>query len=284
MRALLVISLLGLNACRSQTPPSPDRTATATAGAAAASASSAPSPTIGPRRLYLPIAEQPFPQGATDDRVCAAIHSQETEPFFRFGHLLPTFKDGVVWIGRGSADELSRVAEAIDRYDPKMFMSRTAACSRGGVMVYVEGLSERVMALGRKYSPAELEAIVYGAVPAAKEVLKERFLLSAKDGQPRLRAECRESAERCDQLMRLWPIDDPTAPRGLCNQVLGEARALFEMPDRSWATRADIEWDERAVLDACNKLTSSEVVCAFLHRSGAEHAACWKRLAPQLGW
>lgn len=76
---------------------------------------------------------------------------------------LAFFTDGVVWIGQGSADELRRVEEAIDRYAPKMFMSRSATCSRGGVLVYVEGLSERVMALGRKYSPAELEAIVYGA-------------------------------------------------------------------------------------------------------------------------
>jgi hypothetical protein len=283
MRALLLIGLLGLSACRSQTPPGPDRTATV--GAAAASASSAPSPTIGPRRLYLPIAEQPFPQGATDDRVCAAVHSQETDAFFRFGHLLPTFKNGVVWIGRGSADELSRVAEAIDRYEPKMFHSRNVTCSRGGVLVYVEGLAEHVTAtLDREYSLAELEASVHGAVPAAKEVLKERFLLSEKGGMQRLLSECRESAERCDQLMRLWPLDSPAAPRGLCNAVLGEARSRFEMPDRTWATRTDIEWDERAVLDACSKLAPSDTVCVFLSSTRAEHTACWKRLAPQLGW
>jgi hypothetical protein len=282
MRALLVISLLGLNACRSQTPPSSDRPATTNATGAPSTSSSPPA--LARSRLYLPIAEQPFPQGATDDRVCAAVHSQETDAFFRFGHLLSTTNDGVVWIGRGSADELRRVEEAIDRYAPKMFHSRSATCSRGGVLVYVEGMAEQVRALGRQYSPAELEASVYGAVPTAKEILKQRFLLSEKLSLPPLLAECRESAERCDQLTRLWPLDSSAAPRGLCNTVLGEARALFAMPDRSWATRADIEWDERAVLEACSKLTPSDKVCALLDRTGPQHTACWKRLAPLLGW
>ncbi|HEX2872626.1 MAG TPA: hypothetical protein VHP33_15255 [Polyangiaceae bacterium] len=282
MRALLLIGLLGLSACRSQTLPSSDRPATS--GATGAPSISSSPPAHARTRLYLPIAEQPFPQGATDDRVCAAVHSRETEPFFRFGHLLPTFKDGVVWIGQGSADELRRVEDAIDRYAPKMFISRSATCSRGGVLVYVEGMAQHVRALGRQYSPAELEASVYGAVPTAKEVLKERFLLSEKHSLPPLLAECRESAERCDQLTRLWPLDGSAAPRGLCNVVLGEARALFAKPDRSWATRADIEWDERALLEACNKLTPSDKVCALLDRTGPEHTACWKRLAPQLGW
>lgn len=285
MRALLWLGLWGLSACRSQTLPGGEHVVPSTAPVTPSASASPLVPTHSPSRLYLPIAEVPFPDGATDDRVCAAVHSAEQDPFFRFGHLLPVFKDGVAWIGQGSPEELKATSDAIDRYEPKMFLSRSATCSRGGVLVYVEGLAEQVTAtLGRQYSLAELEAGVLGNVPAAKAVLKDRFLLSEKSGLPQLLAICREHAERCDQLMRLWPIDEPTAPRGLCNQVVSEARSLLEASDRSWATRADVEWDERAVLVACSKLQPADKVCAVISSTRAERSACWKQLAPKLGW
>jgi hypothetical protein len=166
--------------------------------------------------------------------VCAAVKSSEKDPWYRFGHIIPFYMDGVVWVGEGTEQELKATLDAIDLYAPNMFSGRGKACSRGGLLVYAEGLGESVKAtLNRTYTLAELEAATFKQAPVAKQVMRERFIATEKDGGARLMDLCRVDAERCEQLQHVQNYMSHMTTRGLCFHVLGVAETYFARTERS---------------------------------------------------
>lgn len=284
--SLLVGLLIALVACRSAPVVGDRRAASAEpAPSAVSSASSAASqkPAVG--RFHEPFGDKQFPEGASDEMVCAAVHSSEKDPWFRFGHIIPFYMDGVVWVGEGSEQELNATLDAIDLYAPNMFSGRGKTCSRGGLLVYVEGLGEKVEdSIRRTYTLAGLEAATFEKAPVAKRVMRERFIASRVDGTPRFLEICRADADRCEQLLQVQNYTSHMATRGLCYQVLVMAQAFFARPDRSWwTTRDDVKLNEPTLISACQRLAAEDKVCAVVANSRSEREACWKTLAPKLG-
>src|SRR5688572_20940240 len=268
MRLLLLVGLLlsPLAACRS-TPAVGEHSA-ASSGSRAPSAAASPAAVASQKpassRFHEPIADKPFPEGATDEMVCAAVHSSEKDPWFRFGHIIPFYMDGVVWVGEGTEQELKATLGAIDLYAPNMFSGRGKACSRGGLVVYAEGLGETVKdSIDRTYTLAELEAATFKKAPVAKQVMRERFLATRKDGSGRLLELCAADPDACERLLQVQNLFGVKPIRGLCGAVVTDARSAFAMSDRSWATRPDVQFDEAAIATACRRLKPAERVCAL---------------------
>jgi hypothetical protein len=286
MRLLLLVGLLSpLAACRSTPAVGEHRAASSgplapTAAPPAAVASQ--KPTVS--RFHEPIADKPFPEGATDEMVCAAVHSPEKDPWFRFGHIIPFYLDSVVWVGEGTQQELNATLDAIDRYAPNMFSGRGKACSRGGLLVHVDGLGEQVKdSIRRTYTLAELEASTVKKAAVAKEVMRERFIATIKAGMPRLLQACAVDAALCERLLQVRASYGPAPTRGLCLEVLSTARSYFAMTDRSWTTRPDARLDEPALLAKCETLRPADKVCPILADTRAKEDACWADLALRLG-
>jgi hypothetical protein len=294
IRAALFSGLMLLVACRSSAPVAEQRVAgAAPAGVVSsaatplvAAASSHPTASsASARHVRPPIADKPFPEGASDETVCRSIHSAEKDPWLRFGHFLPMYLDSVVWVGDGDQAQLAATLEAIDRYAPRLYLGIGRACSRGGVLVYVEGLREDpVQVLGQTYSLAQLEAAVFQAAPSAKQVLREHFVSTREAGALKMRDVCAAGPALCEQLLGLQRLDGPKpSGSGLCQYVIREAQSYFAMSDRSWAKDPAAPLDEPALAAACERLAPAEKVCALLGGERAERRRCWESLAPKLG-
>lgn len=278
---LLVAPLTLLPACRSSAPVVEQ-----------SAAASAPAKTIAPRnpadksRVSRPIAGAPFPAGASDEVICESIHSSEKDPWRRFGHFLPMYMDGVVWVGEGGPGELTATLDAIDRYAPRLYHGEGRSCAQGGLLIYVADLREQpVQVLGQSYSRAGLEAATFESTPAAKRALREGFVASRESGAPVLLEHCAADAEQCEKLLAIQIFKGPKPEvTGLCQYVLREAESYFAMSDhRGWAKNPDAPLDETALRAACTRLPAADKVCALRGGTRTERRLCWESLAPKLG-
>lgn len=284
MRAapLALLSCLFLS-CRSTAPVGEQRVAASAPVTTPATGASA-APKAARLRVQRPIAAKPFPEGTSDEALCQSIHSSEKDPWRRFGHFLPLYLDGVVWVGDGGKAELEAALAAIDRYAPRLYRGEGRACSRGGLLIYVRDLGEKpVQVLGKSYSRAELEAAAFEQNPAIKAALREHFVATREANVPILLEHCAADAELCEELLGIQIFDEKPAVTGLCRYVLDEARSYFAMSDRFWAKDPAASLDEPALRDACARLPASDKVCALRGGTREERRGCWASLAPKLG-
>lgn len=253
------------------------------------SAPAASSPTLSPARLA-PTSKQPFPDGPDDATLCAAIHSKEPDPWLRFGHFIPMFWDGVIWVGEGDERTLEATIRAIATYAPGFLGAEGRACSEGGVLLYVADLYDGYEdSLRNKHTMAELEAAAFKAEAVAKQAMQERVAIQGRAGMLALQDLCRQDAVVCDEQLRL------RYEHGICGDVIALARSQFRSADRPWATtelgrslepNLDEPRQRREFLQTCQSLPAQVKVCVIVDDNVKVRGRdrCWASLATLFGY
>ncbi len=286
----VLLSCVLLVGCKS-TVPSADSMSPLTGPAPTTSVELASAPTTSSQAVVSlkTTSKQPFPDGPDDETLCAAIHSKEVDVGARFGHFIPMFWNGVIWVGEGDEEVLEATKRAIATYAPRLLLAEGRACSKGGVLLYVEDLYDGYAdSLGNKHTIAELEQAAFKASAVAKGAMRERVLLDGARGMAALEALCERDAVTCDQRLRL------RFGEGICADVLGLAADMFRSRDRPWAKTAlgrsgQPNFDEpkirREFLDRCQEVPVDIKVCSIVdYDKRGSRDQCWASLAPLFGY
>ena len=158
-----------------------------------------------------PVIDKPFPEGATEEQVCEAIaNTGEKDLWVRFGHLVPMYMPGSIFIVRARGAEVDGIADVMH---DDMIHPNYKSCRGETVLIYSLGLPDVT---------GEMDGIVSGRIPLIEKFSKrlgvetlESFSFDYDQG--RLSEYCRADAELCDGLMELNPLNDG---RGMCSEAL----------------------------------------------------------------
>ena len=266
---------------RRPAPTSPAAAATSSppAGAAALAASAtAPAPSAVPLPRLKPISTEPYPDGPSDEVLCAAIHSTESDIWERFGHFIPLFVDGVIWVGEGNDADRKATEKAIASYAPGTFYAEGRTCSTGGTLYYQPRRGEEYFdSLQNRYTLTELEAAALKANPIVKKTMAQKFVFSGKSGLKNIQGLCAVDANQCERLIRL------NHKSSLCYSVLALADDRFARGERRWAKDPNAKLDRAALSKACEALAPKDKVCVMLTTDEGDEDRCWSEIAGKLG-
>lgn len=224
----------------------PSSTATSTAGGAPA-----------PPKLK-PIQKTPLLLGAEEPVICEAIDSKEADLWVRFGHIVPLYVPGALYVLEATIDDLKRLESFIENDYTYPRMVQQAACSTGGVLMFLRGMPDHNevngYTFGRKHLSTELEK---------RFGIKTRESFQLEDERERLAEYCRADAEICDALVKL---DEANGGKGLCSNV--GTRLNLEESDVGYAD----------FLSKCKRTDSSRLACSQYALRGSESLACEQQL------
>lgn len=274
MRERIILAWLGAAAlcwgCRTSEPQAGSTWAREPVGAPSANAVPAPSsaaPVVSAEALLRalgqpplkPIAPKPFPEGVDQATLCEAIESKEPDLWLRFGHFIPLFETGVLYVLNTGAEQNEKLYDYIARKYQPGFNSLLASCGER-TLVYI-----RVM-----YGDGEYNGKLMGRMHLAQQLEKKFGLkvlenIQVEGDEKRLGAYCRADAELCDALVKLHPGNKGL---GLCSH------ATSRCPD-SAGTR-------EMLLSACEKIPRSALACTKYSREPLEAAACAKQVQAAL--
>jgi hypothetical protein len=228
-----------------------------------------------------PVSARPYPDGPIDEVLCAAIHSQETDLWERFGHFIPLFQDGVIWVGEGDDKDRKATEAAMATYVPKLFLPDGRACSKGGILFYQDRLADGYTdGRGNPYFIAKLETAAHKANPEVTgKTMAQRFVIQGKLGWETLLRLCAADAQLCERALRVHPKST------LCGTVLAEAETRFAYGDRSWSKSPEPKLDSKRLLAICNTWPAEEKICVMrTPNDSPARTACWRELASRLGY
>lgn len=195
--------------CRTSEPqpragraPEPPGAISATPGlptAATSTASAAPSSSAPKLARLHPLAKEPYPEGGDQATLCAAIESKEPDVWLRFGHFLPVYERGVLYVLDRGPELKEKLVEYMAREYVPGWNARLASCGER-TLVYI-----RVM-----YGDGEHDGKPFGRIHLAQQLEKKFGLrvlenIQLEGDTARLGAYCRADAELCDGLLKLHP-------------------------------------------------------------------------------
>ena len=245
-------------------------------GSAAPSASSASAKEVRSLPPLKPIAKGQFPDGATEEQVCEAIaDADERDPWVRFGHLVPAYVHGVVFVLRAGP---ARVPEIYD-YVLKRYIGggtwgpRIKGCSRldKSILYIFRFGPDGVLHDGRTTGPNHLTAELQRELGIGTETwvqFLERSELRDAGGVDLLGAYCRVDPYLCEALVMLHSGEEA---KGLCPFALTRVGVGPFDPER------------RARLAQCRALGAPPFACTEYALSGSEEDDCDRSIAKALG-
>jgi len=198
-----------------------------------------------------PVIDKPFPEGATEEQVCEAIaNTGEKDLWVRFGHLVPMYMPGSLFIVRARVAEVDAIADIML---DDMVYPNYKSCRGETVLIYSFGLPDVTR---------EMDGIVSGRIPLIEKFSKrlgvETLESFSFDGdRERLSEYCRADAELCEKLVKLNASNDG---KGLCSLAI--LRARLTVPD------------EVTLLNKCKFLPRSTLACAHYAFDGPEADRC----------
>ncbi len=206
----------------------------------------------GPPKLQ-PVLSKPFPDGASDEQVCAAIaNTGEKDLWLRFGHLVPLYVPGSVLIIDAKLADVKRIEDLVTHYHDGVYWPSIKHCSNGKVMLYVRDLVD-----GLPNAPP-------GQLHLSRIISKDLGLpvtesFGFRNDQQRLSDYCRHDAELCEQLVKL---DYANQGKGLC----------------MWAVYAcDIHGNKFTIADIserCKTLDRAKLACLEFEHTAAAASRC----------
>lgn len=265
--AIAVFTLLAAG-CHETRESSAEKLSMASAPAQVATTSTAPSaPTLSastsvgeasadgsaePPKLQA-VLSKPFPDGASDEQVCAAIaNTGEKDLWVRFGHLVPLYVHGSVLIIDAKLADIKRIEDLVTHYHRGVYWPSIKHCSMGKVMLYVRDLVD-----GLPDAPP-------GQLHLSRVISKDLGLpvtesFGFRDDQQRLSDYCRHDAELCEQLVKL---DYANHGEGLC----------------MWAVSAcDMQSNKLAsavITERCKTLDRAKLACLEFEHTAAAASRC----------
>jgi hypothetical protein len=170
-----------------------------------------PTPTAALPTLK-PIQPKPFPEGVDEATVCEAIDSKEPDLWVRFGHLVPAYVTGAVYVLETGPETKDKLFKYIGRDYVYGYYSQQASCRGSLTLLYIRLMFDkseyRGKPFGREHLSRELEK---------KFRIKTRESFQFKESHERLSDYCRQSAALCDQLAK---VDRANKGTGLCGHAL----------------------------------------------------------------
>lgn len=198
-----------------------------------------------------PITGKPFPEGVSEAVVCEAVNSKESDLWLRFGHLIPLYMDGAIFVLKAGKHKESEIADFVQNKYVHPHFPQQKSCG-DKTLLYVSRLMEQSQLggkpFGRLHLSAELDRVV------GTETL-ESFGVNS-DGQARLAAYCRVDADACERLVNL---NGSTHGEGLCGSAVHFADVM------------DTDPGYNSALQRCKRLRPEQKACAYYgYGTGAE--------------
>jgi hypothetical protein len=189
-----------------------------------------------------PILLKPFPDGADEATVCEAIDSTEPDLWVRFGHLVPIWMTGAVYVLETGPETKDKLYRYISRDYVWGYHSQQASCRGNTTLLYVRGLFDKSEYQGKPFGREHL-----GQALEQKLGIKTRQSFQLENDIERLAAYCRSDAEIC---RKLEDLDLANEGEGLCGPALGFVGISSQ--DSSYPTR----------LKRCLELPATKLACA----------------------
>lgn len=222
-----------------------------------------------------PIAKGPFPDGATEEQVCEAIlDGQQTDLWVRFGHLIPAYRLGVVFVLEAGTERVSQVYDYVmSKYNGGgAWGPAIKACGRLGMtMLYIKSFGpDGVLDDGRTTGPKHLAGELLQATGIRTKEWYQ-FLDPGKEshqsGDDRLSDYCRSDAYICEGLIRLQSGADAD---GLCPWAL--SRVSVDERSPNYAT----------LYARCRNRKGPPFACAMYRKTPAEEDECRSYIRKEL--
>jgi hypothetical protein len=173
-------------------PLKPDDPLSSEAATTAAS-SVAPPPSLPKLK---PIHRKPFPEDVPQAVLCEAINSTEPDLWVRFGHLLPLYMRGAIYVLQADASKEAVIRHFVTDDYARPHFPQLASCA-DKALLYVSNIFEESMfgnkPFGRLHLARELERRL-----GVKTL--ESFMMEDGDGNARRSDYCRQDGEVCDAI------------------------------------------------------------------------------------
>jgi len=188
------------------------------------------------------IIKKPFPEGADEKTVCEAVDSKEPNAWVRFGHIVPAYITGALYVleaGPAAKDQLKKFIEK-DYTHPHDVLQ--ASCRSDRILLYLRSMFEE----------SEYRGKPFGRVHLSGELEKRlgiKTLESFHFGYGDVLAQyCRADAELCEELVKLnsW-----NKGKGLCVGALRLVQTSI----------GDSNYSQ--MLSRCQQLPASMKTCAY---------------------
>lgn len=265
-------ALAALAGCRasdmSGTRSEPPRAASSASSASAASgvtsasvtapaSSAAPVPVLPKLK---PIATKPFPEGASEATVCEAIDSKEPDLWVRFGHLVPAYVTGAVYVLEAGPENKDKLFKYISQDYVYGYYSQQASCRGNLTLLYIRMMFDKSEFRGKPFGREHLSQAI-----EKKFGIKTRESFQLDNDQQRLAEYCAADSDLCDQLLL---VDRGNKGEGLCGFAVAEC--------------ARLQRSRPGLRESCRGLPTSALACLMFAFNGADAARCSDRVAAAL--
>jgi hypothetical protein len=217
-----------------------------------------------------PISSKPFPEGADEATVCEAIDSTERDLWVRFGHLVPTWMTGAVYVLETGPETKDKLYRYVSREYVWGYHSQQASCRGNTTLLYVRGLFDKSEYQGKPFGREHL-----GQAIEQKFGIKTRQSFQLENDDKRLAAYCRSDAENC---RKLEDLDLANEGKGLCGTALAFIHSSTREPGYP------------GLLKRCLELPAAELACARFgfalentRESARARESCRERIRRALG-
>jgi hypothetical protein len=189
-----------------------------------------------------PISPKPFPEGVSEATVCEAIDSKEPDLWVRFGHLVPAYITGAVYVLETGPENKDKLFKYISSKYVYGYYSQQASCRGELTLLYIRKMFDKSEFRGKPFGRDHLSQAI-----EKKFGIKTRESFQLNNDEQRLAAYCRADVQLCESLIKL---DLANEGQGLCPEVLGFVGVFSQ--DSDYATH----------LATCRSLPLSEIGCA----------------------
>ena len=206
-----------------------------------------------------PVLGRPFPEGASQEVVCEAIHSKETDLWARFGHLVPLYMRGAIFVLEAGSSKEAAITQFVKKDYVHPHFPQLASCG-DRTLLYISNFAENAVfggkPFGRLHLSQELERTLGFRTLQSFEIVADH---------PRMAHYCRLSGDDCDALKKLNVRNEGL---GMCGDLEGYCfRRLDRDPDSITQLR-----------QACLQVPKSTLACLEYARDGEELRACKAQL------
>src|SRR5690606_19507793 len=174
--------------------------------------------------------------------LCEAIHSKEPDLWVRFGHMIPMYFPGALYVLKAGKDKEAAIVRYIKEDYIHPHYPQLASCG-----------DRTLLYIGNMMEGAEYRNKPYGRVHLSGELDRHLNVTTIEifqlvDDNGRLSEYCRQDAELCEQLVKLHGSN---MGKGLCTKALSFAGL----------SRSDKGYP--AALEKCLQLEPQKKVCAY---------------------
>ena len=172
----------------------------------------------------------------------------------RFGHLVPAYTVGALYILDTGAETKEKLYHYISREYVWGYDSQQATCRGERTLLYIRRMFDKSEYQGKPFGREHLSQAI-----EKKFGIKTLASFQIQDDSTRLAGYCRSDADLCELLVKLHR---PNEGKGLCSAAISECK----MNERSGS--------EASLLASCRTLPRALLACLKYSQKAADAHAC----------